>query len=331
MGKLSAGFRMLMSSVGKSKFFYPVPIALLLFVPVFYGKAAGEDSSPKVMLIQAAGQVMYSPDGKSWEKIYRNRFLYEGYLVKTGKDGTCRFFDPQRQTMQDMENDTEAEIRASGIRVRKGRISEPASADSIMNFLQRKFTRVRKYVIIRREDAGNPELKTVPDICLSADYPDLVWENMGPEYAYRLVAGEKTYDVPASKTDLVRFRLTGIQPGIYSFYIRVMYQGEVIVSSERNGTLRWLSDEENRLFRERERKIREIDPDNGFLLGNVMDEYGFTVAAMDQFRQFLAENPEIHEVRPFLIKIYSELGLERLRQSESFFYRQHRPDIFSRR
>ena len=319
------------SSLRKIHIFCLVPIAVLLTALVPHVKAEGENSEPVLMLIQAVGEVLYSPDGKNWKKIYRNRFLYEGGLVKTGKDGTCRFFDPQRQTIQDMESDTEVEIHASGTVTRRGRISEPASAGSFMNFFQRKFTRVRKYVIIRREDAGNSELKTVPEICLSADYPDLVWENMGPEYAYRLTVGEKTYDVPASEEDMVRFRLTGILPGTHSFHIEMVYQGELIGSSGKNGRICWLSDGEKRFFREKEGKIREIDPDNGFLLGNVMDEYGFRVAAMDQFRKFLAENPEIHEVRPFLIKIYSDLGLERRRQSESLLYHQQCPDILFRK
>ena len=330
MRTLPAGFRLISSSLRKTHIFYHIPFAVLMFAIIPYAEAsAGGNSEPVVMLIQARGQVMYSPDGKNWEKIYRNRFLYEGYLVKTGKDGACRFFDPQHQRIQDMESDTEVEVHASGIVARRGWISEPASAGGFVSFFQRKFNQVRKYAVIRREDAGSPELKMVPDICLSADYPDLVWENMGPEYAYQLVAGEKIYDVPASDADMVRFRLKGLSPGVHSFHISVMYQGEVIASSGENGSLRWLSDAENRLFRERAKKIREIDPDNGFLLGNVMDEYGFRVAAMDQFRKFLAENPDIHEVRPFLIKNYSDLGLERLRQSESVLYHLHRPDIFS--
>ncbi|MGE0084465.1 MAG: hypothetical protein AB7S75_08585 [Desulfococcaceae bacterium] len=303
---------------------------MLIFAIIPYAEASADgNSEPVVMLIQAIGQVLYSPDGKIWEKVYRNRFLYDGYLVKTGKDGACRFFDPYHQMIQDIQGDTEVKIHAAGIVARRGRISEPASAGGFMSFFQRKFTQVRKYAVIRREDAGSQELKTVPDICLSEDYPDLVWENMGQEYAYQLVTEKKTYDVSASDADMVRFRLNGLEPGVHSFHISVMYQGEIIDSSGKNSTFLWLSDEENRLFREREKKIREIDPDNGFLMGNVMDEYGFSVAAMDQFRKFLAENPDIHEVRPFLIKIYSDLGLERLRQSESVLYHQHRSGIFS--
>ena len=71
-----------------------------------------------------------------------------------------------------------------------------------------------------------------------------------------------------------------------------------------------------------------IDPDNGFLLGNVLDEYGFKVAAMDRFREFLSENPDINEVRPFLMKVYDDLKLRHLKQAEALLYYQQKQQIF---
>ncbi|MDM8517287.1 hypothetical protein QUF76_13885 [Desulfobacterales bacterium HSG16] len=62
--------------------------------------------------------------------------------------------------------------------------------------------------------------------------------------------------------------------------------------------------------------IQKIAPDNGFLMGSLMEKRGLKVAAMDQYRRFLSESPDADETRPFLIKILNELKLEKLEKRE---------------
>ncbi len=294
-------------------------------------RAEEADSTPPVMIIQARGQVLYSPGNNIWEPVKRNRFLYEGYRLQTGKDGCCRLIDRQTHLIQKMAENSEIEIRKEGHRLIRGSISEAESADIVMSFLKRKFSRVQKYTSIRRNGSRTVQVKTVPILLLSRTYPDLVWENPGPEYSFLLKIGEKEYRVPASGKKIIRFRLNASEepePGIHPYSVAVLYQGEVIQHSPEKGRIHWLSQRENQIFAERQDKIRRIDPHNGFLMGNILDEYGFKVAAMDCFRNYLEENPEINEVRPFLMKVYSDLNLTALQQSEALLYFQEQRNLF---
>jgi hypothetical protein len=111
-------------------------------------------------------------------------------------------------------------------------------------------------------------------------------------------------------------------PGVFPYGVKVLYQGEVLQRQKQDGELRWLSDEDAQAFNRRKMHIEELAREDGFLLGNLMDDEGFKVAAMDAYRRFMAENPEANEVRPFLIKVLSDLHLDRLRQRESVRYHQ---------
>jgi len=285
--------------------------------------AASEDD-PLVLLIQAKGKVMYSADGNRWKNVRRNKFLYEGNRVKTGGDGACKLISQETGMIERIGGNTAVEIRAEGTKALKGMISEAEHAGSLTGFLKRRFAKVQKYTAIQRRarSGDQTELETVRDITLSEDYPDLVWENVGPEYAYQLIVGEKVFDVPDSREAMVRFRLSRMEPGQYDYSVQVLYDGEILYAPENKGRLRWLSDAERRSLRERESSVRQVDPDNGFLLGSFMDKQGLKVTAMDQYRKFLTENPDANEVRPFLIKVFDDLKLEGLREAEAILYKQ---------
>jgi hypothetical protein len=71
---------------------------------------------------------------------------------------------------------------------------------------------------------------------------------------------------------------------------------------------------------EKRKQIEALALEDGFLIANLMDDEGLKVAAMDIFREFMAENPEANEIRPFLIKVLSDLHLDQARQRESVRY-----------
>jgi hypothetical protein len=285
---------------------------------------AAAPDAPVVLLIQATGEVAYSTGGKQWKPIRRNKFLYRGYTLRTGADGRCKLLDQETDEIRTVENNTVVKIDEKGLKVLKGRISEASPAGGLAGFLERKFARVQKYTAVRR--SANPrtprQLKTARQITLSPDYPDLVWESWGPLYSYELTVGEKRFEVPPSKEDVIRFTLTAMTPGVFPYGVKVLYQGEVLQRQKQDGELRWLSDEDAQAFNRRKMHIEELAREDGFLLGNLMDDEGFKVAAMDAYRRFMAENPEANEVRPFLIKVLSDLHLDRLRQRESVRYHQ---------
>ena len=300
-------------------------LSVLLTILLWGGGTMASEGRPVVLLIQARGDVACSPDGRQWREVLRNKFLYEGDRVKTGPAGYCKLIDQQTEMIQTIGNRMEVEIHKDGTRAIQGDIAEARPAGSFISFLKRKFARVQKYTVLRRR--GKPKdkirLRTAREICLSDIYPDLVWENAGPEYTYQLTVGQKVLDIPPARGDLVRCTLAPMTPGRFAYRVRVLYKGEVVYTPERENHLHWLSETEKNAFLEKEQRVREIDPDNGFLLGNFMDEQGFKVAALDQYRRFLTENPEMNEVRPFLIKVCNDLRLDRLRQTEAVRYHQN--------
>jgi len=296
--------------------------ALILAMAVLFSTTATSEDGHLVFLIQAKGKVEYSADGEIWRKVRRNKFLYEGNLVRTGDNGACRLISRETGMIESLGSNTEAEIRAEGTKTLRGVIPKAEHPGTLMGVLRRKFAKVQKYTAIQRSGKNGEqiELETIRDITLSENHPDLVWENVGPEYSYQLTVGERLLDIPGSDDAIVRFTLGPTEPGQSDYGVRVLYNGEILYTPEKKGTLRWLSDAENKSFRERKQRIEQTDHDNGFLLGNFMDEQGLKVAAMDQYRKFMTENPEANEVRPFLIRVLNALRLKKLEEAEAVIY-----------
>ena len=278
-------------------------------------------NEPVALLIQSKGKVMYSPDGITWKNVRRNRFLFEGWHVKTASDGSCKLINQQTGMIETVEVNTHVKIFAKATKAVMGMISTPEPASDFMSLLKRKFAKVQKYSAIKRHSKykARAELETVRKITLSRDYPDLVWENAGSEYSYRLVIGKNIFDIPASDNDMIRFPLNRMPSGPSDYYVQLIRNGEIAYTPEKKGRIHWMSDAEIKEFREEETRIRETDP-AGFLLGNFMDDRGLKVAAMDLYRKFIAENPDANEMRPFLIKIFGDLKLRTLKDAEMAVY-----------
>lgn len=284
--------------------------------------AASAEDVPPVLLIQATGDVAYSTDGKVWRKVHRNKFLHPGYTVRTGPDGRCKLLDQKTDKIQGIESNTAVKIAKERLVVLNGRISPPVPAGGVAGFLDRKFARVQRYAAVHRSPKnGVPkQLKTARQIVISEDYPDLVWENWGPLYSYELIIGQQRFMVPPSKEEVIRFTPRSIAPGVHPYRVSLLYQGEILQRQKQDGKLRWLSDGEMATFNQKKSKIGALGTEDGFLLANLMDDEGLKVAAMDTYRRYMDENPEANEVRPFLIKVLSDLHLEQMRQQESLRY-----------
>ncbi|WP_373500156.1 hypothetical protein [Desulfococcus sp.] len=294
---------------------------LLLILQATAGAAAAGDAPP-VLLIQAAGDVAYSTDGQTWRKVRRNKFLHRGYTVRTGPDGRCKLLDQETDRIRTVEPGTVVKIGEKGLTVLKGQVSKAAPAGGVAAFLERKFTRVQKYAAVQRSPKNRTpkQFKTARRVVLSKEYPDLVWENQGPLYSYELAIGERRFKVPPSKEEIIRFAPPAILPGVYPYRVKILYQGEVLQAQKQDGELRWLSDEEVEAFHRKTVRIEALTAEDGFLLANLMDDEGLKVAAMDTYRRYMAENPDANEVRPFLIKVLSDLHLEQMRRQESVRY-----------
>ena len=292
-------------------------VMMILFI-FFSAGASASGETPVVLLIEAKGNVEYSADGQTWKKVSRNKFLFENWRIKTGEDGNCMLLNQQTEMLEPVNSNTELEIRKEGTRVIRGSVSESETARDIAGFLKRKFAKVQKYTGITRygRQDENIRLETVEEITLSEDYPDLVWENAGQQCDYQVIVGKKFFEVPGSTEDVIRFPLHSLEPGQFKYAVQVLYDGEIVYAAQNKNNLRWLNDAEKSSLRKEMQRIEDVAPDNGFLLGNLLDERGLKVAAMDQYIRFLSQEPAADEIRPFLIRVLNELKLGRMEKIE---------------
>ncbi|MGE0083610.1 MAG: hypothetical protein AB7S75_04250 [Desulfococcaceae bacterium] len=297
-----------------SKFIRILSVSILVWAYTFPAAAA---ENPLAMIIDAKGDVAYSPDGQTWKPVNRNKFLFEGWHVKTGADSVCKLLKHRTDTIEVLTAGTEIETTAGLTKVLQGNISDTRPARSFSAFLKRRFASIQKYTVTRSEKSGRDiRLKTARNITLSEDYPDLVWDSPGPEYTYQLFVGDKMFNVPGTEKDMVRFRVPRPSPGEIPYCVNVLYKDEVLYAPEDRNTLKWLSDEEKKTFHQELARMLEIAPDNRFLLGVFMEDNGFRVVAMDYYRDFLSENPDAAEVRPFLLRVLGDLNLENMKKAE---------------
>ncbi len=295
---------------------------ILLLVLLNTTPAICDNKGPVIFMIQAKGEVLYSADGVEWNLVNRNKFLYNGWQIKTGVDGSCKLIDRETELVQTINSNSHIKIDDGRVIVIKGSVSASKKPEDLFGFFKRKFTIVQKYMTVKRAIDQHPKkiLKTIRKITLSRDYPELVWQNLGPEFSYQIVIGDKIVGVPPTNNDIVRCKIDYLTPGDHFYYVKVLYKGEVIYIPKRKGVIKWLSDEECQKIREAEKKSGLIAPGNGLVTGNILDEHGLKVAAMDQYVKFLKENPDVNEIRPFLIKIYNELQLKKKSNKEAALY-----------
>lgn len=279
---------------------------------------------PVVMLIQAKGHVSYTTDQKTWKRISRNKFLYDGWGVKTEQDATCKLLLLQQDSnkMEVLSSNTRVVIDVAGTQVLSGTITEHESASSLPGQLKRKLARMQKYTTVSRKDRSKdrPELDVADTIRLGRRFPDLAWENVGKEYSYRLIVDETLYEVPAADTPVVRFTLPEQKPGKHDYEVQVLYKGEVYHTPDKGGHLIWMSDAQEKELDEKIKKLQQVDGNNGYLLGNLLDDEGVKVAAMDQYAAYIKSDPDANEVRPFLVKVLYELGLKDMRQKQALLF-----------
>jgi len=276
--------------------------------------------APIAMLYQAKGTVEYSKNGTTWKPILRNKFLFEGYQIKTAKDSSCMLANQLTQQVNEMVEGSEIVIQNDSIKVVKGQLVQK-EAQNILSDLDRKFNKAQKYTVIRRSaQRGGIKLSTAANITISKDYPDLVWESCGPEYSYRLFINDHSYDIPKTTEDVVRFSLKSFKPGDYTYFVEVIKNGQVVYSPEKKRNIHYMSDLERDKFMRGLLSIKEVAPDNDFVLANYMEEYGLIVPAMDQYHAYFQKNPEENEMKLFLIKIYNELKLQTLKKKEVDHY-----------
>ncbi|KPA15330.1 conserved hypothetical protein, secreted [Candidatus Magnetomorum sp. HK-1] len=298
-----------------------INIFIFLIISAFLTSANAEIQAPLYLLHQAKGLVKYTKDdGKTWYSIKRSKFIFNNYQIKTGEKSTCKLLDQRNKSVDLLSENSHIKIENMAIQELSGHVSHGNAIQNILGNIQKKFFKALRYTVVKRSVSSQKndfELKTARKIKLSNKYPDLVWHNIGPEYAYRLVVDQQSFDVSGTKnSNVVRFKMPSLTNGQHDYMVQVIKDGKIIYKPDKKLSLYWLSQQEQDELLKEKQSIEEIDPENGFLLGNYMEEKGLIVVAMDEYKRFFEQNPDENEMRPFLIKVYNDLKLKNLKLEE---------------
>lgn len=283
-------------------------------------------SPPVEMLTQIEGTVEYAT-GTEWKKVNRSKFLFEGNKIRTGADGSASLVNQQTNTSRKLDPSSEIEITPKGAKLVSGNLSEakPAAAGSLVDSLNQRFAKAQRYTTVRRSVSTKQKkakLTTVKDITLCEAHPDLVWENMGPEYSYRLYIDDKSVDVPSAQEDMVRYKFPTLTPGDHEYRVDLVQNGQVVFETKKNNTIKWLGGPSLAEFEKGLAKIKASNPGDAILLASYLEDQGMIVAAMDVYRQYFKENADDVDMYPLLIKAYHDLKLKTLNMAEAVRYNQ---------
>lgn len=276
---------------------------------------------PVAKLVQVEGKVDYSRNGVTWKKVRRTKYLFAGYRIKTGKDGSGKLINQQTGTSQELGPNSEIHVKDNEIQLVTGSLSEPKSeTGSIFQGLSNKFAKAQRYTTVRRGNMAtddpicNSKVRTIRKLTLSAVHPTLVWRNACPEYSYRLVIDGKSTPVPAQATaEMIRFEVTGVKSGNHVYRVEVLDNDGTVYIPKKDSEFTWLTKSEQKAIKAQAKKL---DADV-FELTDYLEQQGLFVVAMDAYRGYFAENPDDNDMRPLLIKSYNDLKLSDLRESEA--------------
>ena len=279
---------------------------------------------PVAKLVQIEGQVEYSRNGTNWNPVRRTKYLFPGYHLRTGKDGSGRLINQASGMSQELGSSGHIKIDGVKVIVLAGSLSEPQEEEtSLFQSLRNKFAKAQRYTTVRRgvnsaEEACDNKVRTIRSVTVSAGHPDLVWRNACPEFSYKLVIDNAMLiDVPAQSTsEMIRYNVASSAVGEHTYRVEVFDKDGTVYIPKAESKFQVMSaDKEDEL-----NAILEQVGDDTFLETNLLEEQGLYVAAMDAYREHFQQNPDDNDMRPLLIQSYQVLKLSNLRESEARLY-----------
>ncbi len=314
-------------------------LSLLLVVQGESVLAAGKKSrAPVTMIMNVEGTVEYSKNGTKWKKVRRNKFLFPGYMIRTGADGKGTFLNQESNLSRDMSGDSEVTITAAGAEATKGALSEPvAGSGDLVASLGNRFKKGQKYTTVRRGlkiKLGSASHSKSSPYKLSAAWPELIWDNVlendvvkqgskitdenYSEFSYRLTIDKQTVEVPAPKGELaVRFALKDMLPGKHKYKVELLRNGEMVSEKVRRASsFIWIDAAEESAI-----KGRLASRGGDELLEAIsLDNDGIKVGALDIYTKFFAENLDEVDMRPQMLEHIRGLKLGELLSHEGTLY-----------
>ncbi len=280
------------------------------------GKKKGK--APVTMIMNVDGQIEYTKNGKKWKKVRRNKFLFPGYQIRTGADGKGTFLNQNTGMSRDIGANTVVEITADGAKAVTGALSEAVKGSgNLVASLGNRFKKAQKYTTVRRgvKKDHKIKLKTATHkkkaaYNLSTTFPDLVWNNEGKEYSYRLTVDDQTFDVAPIESKMVRYTLKDMAPGKHSYKVEVLKGEEVVYKPKKSSTFMWLTPEQ-------EQAVLDAAPEDELMRAMVLDSEGIMVGSLDLYTRFFEGNRDDNDMRPMLIQNLHNLKLGNLKKAEA--------------
>jgi len=287
-----------------------------LWLGIMHDAYAG--GPPVAMLTQAKGDVQVSKNGTKWKKVRRNKFLFAGYQIKTGPNGSGKLVNQATNLTRRIGANSLVTITASDAKAISGMLSD-AQQDSgnLVSGLGQRFAKAQRYTTVRRSVEKKKKLKlaTIKEITLSSDYPDMVWAGVGKEYTYRLTIDGKYYDVAAVSGLMVRFKVPTLTPGKYPYRVEVLHKGEKAYTPKKFGKIIWQNPEQERTIAARLLQIEKESPGDTLSQAIYMDDKGLVVSALDLYTKYFKVNADDTDMYPMLIKAYHDLKLAKMKKA----------------
>ena len=297
----------------------------MLVVAVLLGisQSALSKAPPVAKLVQVEGNIEYSRNGTRWVPVRRTKYLFEGYLIRTGNDGSGKLINQASGESQQLGKNSEIEIKADSVFLVSGNLTPPKEeSTSIFQSLMNKFAKAQRYTTVRRgvttgEDACDNKVRTIRKLTISGSHPDLVWRNACPEYSYRLMIDGHAVEVAAQSTsEMIRFSVKDLEPGEHTYKVEVLDKGDIVYSPRKESAFFVLDGNADQELTQ----TLSMFGDDVFMHTNLLEERGMHVAAMDAYRDYFHENPDDNDMRPLLIQSYQDLKLSDLRENEARLY-----------
>ncbi len=296
-------------------------ISVLLFAAgsVYAGK-----KDPVAVLFQVKGKIEYTKNGKKWRKVRRNKFLFAGYQVRSMENSSGKITVKTTGKNLTLDPNTVLEITTNDVKVLKGNVGQAEKTNRLVSGLVKKFSKSQSYTTVRRAaNTGELKLNAVRDVVISNNYPFMVWDNLDNSYSYKLMIGDKVYEIAASDSEYVRAKIDSFA-GKKEFKIIAIQNGAEIAELQpyksrgelKNHTVSWLSSDQQQ---ELDKIVTELAQEYGedtFILGTYYEKQDMWVAAMDQYRKYLADNPDDIEMTPYLFRVYKKLKLDGIYKKE---------------
>ena len=224
--------------------FVRIALASIILFICNIKQSHSDNQGPVALLMKLEGKVELSKNGKKWRRLTRNKFLFPGYEIKTGKNGSAMLMNQKNGSVQNLDGNSHIRLNAQGAISLTGKLSEPdSSRGSILSSLNKRFKNGQLHSVVRRSISKKDiKLRTPKQITLSTDYPDLVWSNLGSNYTYLLTVDSQSWKVAASNDHLVRYKLSGIQPGTHSYSVAVLENDQIDYQPKRKKILLWMTE-----------------------------------------------------------------------------------------